>query len=83
MTVSEWADGHRILDRKASALPRPWRTYRPPYLREPMDAFKTRHIDKITLCFGTQLGKSEAILNMIGYAVDQDPGSTLVVYPID
>jgi phage terminase large subunit GpA-like protein len=48
-----------------------------------MDAFKTRYIDKITLCFGTQLGKSEALLNMIGYAVDQDPGSMLIVYPTD
>ena len=48
-----------------------------------MDAFKTRHVDKITLCFGTQLGKSETLLNMIGYAVDQDPGSMLIVYPTE
>lgn len=48
-----------------------------------MNAFKTRHIEKITLCFGTQLGKSEAILNMIGYAIDQDPGAMLFVYPTD
>lgn len=45
--------------------------------------FKARYVDKITLCFGTQLGKTEAILNMMGYAVDQDPGGMLVVYPSD
>ncbi len=83
MTVSAWADENRILDSKASSLPGPWRTHRTPYLREPMDVFRTRHVDKITLCFGTQLGKSEALLNMIGYAVDQDPGSMLIVYPTD
>ena len=45
--------------------------------------FKARSVDKITLCFGTQLGKTEALLNMIGYAIDQDPGSMLAVYPTD
>jgi phage terminase large subunit GpA-like protein len=83
MTVSEWANENRILDSKTSPLPGPWRTYRTPYLREPMDMFRTRSVDKITLCFGTQLGKSESLLNMIGYAIDQDPGSMLVVYPTD
>ncbi len=81
--MSEWANENRILETKTSPLPGPWRTHRTPYLREPMDAFRTRHVDKITLCFGTQLGKSEALLNMIGYAIDQDPGSMLVVYPTD
>lgn len=83
MTVSQWADENRILDGRSSPLPGPWRTHRTPYLREPMDMFKTRSVDKITLCFGTQLGKTEALLNMIGYAVDQDPGSMLAVYPTD
>lgn len=37
----------------------------------------------MSLCFGTQLGKSECILNLIGYIVAQDPGTTLLVYPTD
>lgn len=48
-----------------------------------MDAFRDRRIEKISLCFGTQLGKSEAILNMMGYVIDQDPGTMFVVYPTD
>lgn len=35
------------------------------------------------MCFGTQIGKTEAIFNMIGYAIDQDPGTMLIVYPSD
>ncbi|NBW63965.1 MAG: hypothetical protein EBR33_12820, partial [Synechococcaceae bacterium WB4_1_0192] len=37
MTVSQWADAHRMLSRKGSSEPGPWRTDRTPYLREPMD----------------------------------------------
>lgn len=54
-----------------------------PYLREPMDAFKLRHVTKITLCFATQVGKTEVEFNMLGYAIDQDPGPGIVSYPTD
>ena len=37
LTVSEWADEHRVLPPQASAEPGPWRTARTPYLREIMD----------------------------------------------
>lgn len=48
-----------------------------------MNSFKCRHIRRISLCFGTQLGKSETLMNLIGYCVDEDPGSMLMVYPTD
>jgi phage terminase large subunit GpA-like protein len=37
LTVSEWADQHRILSSRASAEPGRYRTARTPYLREIMD----------------------------------------------
>lgn len=64
-------------------MPGPWRTSRTPYLREIMNNFKCRHVRRISLCFGTQLGKSETLMNLIGYCVDEDPGSMLMVYPTD
>jgi len=64
-------------------MPGPWRTSRTPYLREIMNNFKCRYVRRITLCFGTQLGKSETLMNLIGYCVDEDPGSMLMVYPTD
>jgi phage terminase large subunit GpA-like protein len=34
LTVSEWAERHRMLGSRASAEPGPWRTSRTPYLKD-------------------------------------------------
>lgn len=46
-----------------------------------MDMFKVNYVDKIVMSCGTQLGKTEVIFNMMGYAIDEDPGTMIVVYP--
>lgn len=66
-----------------SAEPGRWRTNRTQYLKEPMDRFTDPLIEKIVLCFGAQLGKTETELNMIGYALDQTASPTMMVYPTD
>ena len=38
ITVSEWADAHRVLSEVGSPEPGRWKTSRTPYLREIMDA---------------------------------------------
>lgn len=81
-SVSEWADNFRVLT-SVSAEPGRWRTNRTPYLKEPMDRFTDPLIEKIVLCFGAQLGKTETELNMIGYALDQTSSPTMMVYPTD
>lgn len=48
-----------------------------------MDRFTDPLIEKIVLCFGAQLGKTETELNMIGYALDQTASPTMMVYPTD
>ena len=48
-----------------------------------MDMFADRYCREIILCFGTQLGKTESEMNMIGYAIDESPAPALVVYPTD
>lgn len=48
-----------------------------------MDRFTDPLIEKIVLCFGAQLGKTETELNMIGYALDQTVSPTMMVYPTD
>ena len=83
LTVSEWADRFRVLSNKDSAAPGRWHTSRTPYLRDPMDAFNDLHIRDITFVAGTQLGKTVMEQNMIGYAIDQEPGPMLIVYPTD
>lgn len=83
MSVSEWSDRSRVLTKEYSDLPGPWRTERAPYLRDPMDAFKLRYVNRITLCFATQVGKTEVLFNTLGYAIDQDPGPGIIAYPTD
>ncbi len=81
LTVSEWADKKRWLSPESSAEPGPWRTTRTPYLKEPMDAFTDPKISRIVMVASSQVGKSELQLNIIGYIIDQDPGSILYIHP--
>lgn len=81
LTVTEWAEQHRRLSAESSAEPGPWRTERTPYLREPMNAFTDPRVRHITMVAASQVGKSEFLNNVIGYIVDEDPGSILFVHP--
>ena len=81
LTVSEWAEAHRVLSRENSAEAGPWHNARTPYLVEIMDAFTDPKVAKISLVASSQVGKSELELNIIGYIIDQDPGSILYIQP--
>lgn len=81
LTVSEWAAECRVLSRENSAEAGPWRNERTPYLVDIMDAFNDPKVEKISVVASSQVGKSECELNIIGYIIDQDPGSILYVQP--
>lgn len=83
LTVSEWADKYRILSELDSASPGKWRTSKTPYLQRVMDCFNDTAVHDITFCAGSQLGKTAAEQNMIGYAITQDPGPMMIVYPTE
>lgn len=81
LTVTEWAEQHRRLSPESSAEPGPWRTSRTPYLKEPMDAFTDPKVKRIVMVAASQVGKSELEMNIIGYIIDEDPGSILFIHP--
>lgn len=81
LTVSQWAEKHRVLSRESTAEAGPWRNARTPYMVEPMDAFNDPRVREIAIVAPSQVGKSELELNVIGYIIDQDPGSTLYIQP--
>lgn len=81
LSVSQWAEKYRVLSRESTAEAGPWRNARTPYMVEPMDAFTDPKVREISIVAPSQVGKSELELNMIGYIIDQDPGSTLYVQP--
>jgi len=82
LTVSQWADRHRRLSKRASAEHGEWRTSRTPYLKEPMDCLSARSgWERVALMFGAQLGKTETGNNWIGYTIHHSPGPMLAVMP--
>ena len=83
LTLSEWADRYRMLSAESSAEPGAWRTDRAPYQREIMDSFTQPGIWQIVIMASAQVGKSEIELNMLGCAIDNDPGPMLYIQPTD
>ena len=82
LTVSEWADRHRMLSGRASAEPGRYRTVRTPYMREIMDRLSPGDAtQRIVFMKAAQVGATEAGNNWIGFAIHQAPGPMLAVQP--
>ncbi len=81
LTVAEWADQERRLPAESSAEPGTWRTDRTPYLREPMSIIKNRSIETVVLISSSQIGKTELLLNIIGYHMHLDPAPIMLIEP--
>ncbi|EME71007.1 bacteriophage tail assembly protein [Paramagnetospirillum caucaseum] len=82
LTVSEWADRHRVLSSRASAEPGRYRTARTPYLREIMDCLSPSHpCRRVVFMKGAQVGATEAGNNFLGFIIHHAPGPVLAVQP--
>jgi phage terminase large subunit GpA-like protein len=82
LTVSEWADCHRVLSPRASAEPGRYRTDRTPYIREIVDALSPMHpARRIVVMKSAQVGFTEGGNNWIGYVIHHAPGPMLAVQP--
>jgi phage terminase large subunit GpA-like protein len=81
VTMSQWADEFRQISREAASEPGQWSTDRTPYMREIMDAISNAKIKKVVIMSSAQVGKSEILLNAIGYYVDYDPSPIMLVQP--
>jgi phage terminase large subunit GpA-like protein len=81
LTVSQWADAERRLSPESSAEPGRWNTNRAPFQRAIMDSVSDESTYKVVWKASAQVGKTEFILNVIGYFVDQDPAPMLIVLP--
>ena len=82
LTVSEWADRHRVLSSKASSEPGRWRTSRTPYLKAIMDCLSpTSPIERVVFMKGAQVGATETGSNWIGYVIHHAPGPMMAVWP--
>jgi phage terminase large subunit GpA-like protein len=79
-TVSEWVDRNIVLG-DDSAEPGPYHTDRTPYVREWQDSANLPWVHQVTIMKSTQVGGSVALLNVLAYAIAQDPGPITWVMP--
>lgn len=80
-TVSQWSDAKRYIARGTGPEPGRWRTARTPFLAEPMDAITDPDVEIVVLMCSSQVGKTELLINVAGYYIDQDPAPLLFVLP--
>lgn len=79
LTLSQWADRYRMLSAESSAEPGRWHTDKASYQREIMDAIGDAHIRRVVIMCAAQLGKTELLLNILGYFMAYAPAPILVM----
>jgi len=82
LTVSEWAERHRVLSTRSSAEPGHWRNERTPYLCQVMDCLSpSSPFESVVLMKGSQLGGTECGNNWTGFVMHYSPGPMLTIQP--
>ena len=81
MTISEWADTYRELPAEAASEPGHWNTDRAPYQREMMNAICPPSVEKVVMMTAAQIGKTEILLNTIGFFMHKEPSPILLLEP--
>ncbi|MCM1245926.1 MAG: phage terminase large subunit family protein [Roseburia sp.] len=82
ISVSQWAEKYRVLDESSNFSGR-WTHDVTPYLVGIMDAFNDPYIQEINFCKSTQVGGTEAMLNILGWIIMEDQAPVMIVYPSD
>ena len=76
--ISRWAEKNRILSDQSEEKG-PLRIRRTPYLGPIMDAFLDSNVEQVVFMKSAQVGGTEAMVNVIGYYVDQDPSTIMFI----
>ena len=80
LTMSEWADTYRRLPESSENSGR-WKTSYTEYMREIMDCISDPRVETVVIMSSAQVGKTELVINTIGYFAHQKPVPMLVVQP--
>ncbi len=85
ITCSEWAEKNRVLTKKVTNTPGPFRFENAPYTREICDCFsKNSPVQKVAIMKGVQLCLTTSVIeNAIGYTLDVNSSSMMFVFPTD
>ncbi len=80
ISVSEWAEKYRVLD-ETSNISGHWSNSITPYLVGIMNTFLDPWVREIYFCKSTQVGGTEALINLLCYILMLMPAPTMIVYP--
>ncbi len=80
LTISQWADRNMVLPDGSNEAGR-FNTSNVPYQKEIMDAITDICVRKVTVMSSAQVGKTTIILCGIGYYIDHEPSTQLMVLP--
>jgi phage terminase large subunit GpA-like protein len=83
VTVTEWAEAHRILSTESSSTAGIYRSDVAPYQRDMMNAVNIPGVEKITYFTAGQIGKSLCLENILAYFCVEDPCPIIVVWPTE
>lgn len=79
-TPAEWAEAN-IRIPMGNAIPGPIRFDNAPYQIEPLNMFSNPEVQRITLMWGAQTGKTQILNCAMGYFVAHDPSSQIMMQP--
>ncbi len=79
--VSEWAEKYRVVT--DGAHEGPWRHDYAPHTVKIMDTFGQPWLREVWFCGVEQSGKTNTMINCIGWAVDCDPGNIFYLMPTE
>ena len=80
LDLVDWAEDRQLSPESSSEIGQ-WDTKRTPYMIEPMQAISDKSTEEVVIMASAQVGKTELILNLIGYCIHQDPSPIMVVLP--
>lgn len=82
LSVSQWADQSRVLDKPFTKNRMRWRTDYVPYTREIMDCLSANSpVKKVAWMKSAQVAGSETGNNWLGYTIEHNPGALMLVNP--
>src|ERR1700675_959827 len=81
LNLIEWANAGRYVASRTPASPGRWRTSAQPCAYGPMSEVLQKETHTVSIMAGTQIVKTEFLINVAGYFIAQDPCSILFVQP--
>lgn len=82
LTVSGWADSYRYLGKPGGSQPyQKWHTSKVPFMKEVMDCATNPRVTTVVVMGSSQVGKTEAMNNVVGYFMAVDPCPIKIIQP--